>query len=230
MRGGNVAKGKRGGKGKITIGVEKNGTTINGDKIEFDGDLTYTVNDPMPTVAQRAVLDAWEKARENAKVEYANSVGYNGTEYGEIRGGKGSVRTPPYYSGNKGASFTHIHPRVESDLLGGTFSTGDLRVFSQGGCNTMRAVAKEGTYSISKGKNFNRQAFDKFMASSSRRHNTAMNKANRALTAQYQANQITYKQMSDGWSKNFNTMLVAVHQDLLDNQAQYGYHYYLEKR
>ena len=225
-----MAKGSRGGRGRTIIQIAKDGLQLNGNDIEFDGDLTFTKNDPSPTKAQRAVLDTWEKNRESSKVEYANAVGYNGSEYGEIRGGKGSVNTPAFYTNNKGVVFTHIHPRSEADLLGGTFSTADLRAWSGGGGSTMRAVAKEGTYSISKGSTFNQQAFNKFMASSSRKHNTAMNKANKAINADYLSGKITYAQAVKAIRKNFNTMLVACHKDLINNQSQYGYHYYLEKR
>lgn len=224
-----MAKGNRGGKGRKVIGSASGTLQIGSDSIEFDGDLNYTSNDTSINPTQRAVLDVWEKKRENSKVEYGNAVGYNGSEYGEVRGGKGSVRTPFYYHDNKGSVFTHIHPR-ESGMLGGTFSPADFRSWANLGGQTMRAVAKEGTYSISKGSNFDGKGFMTYALASSKNRDSIYQSEFKQIVSDMKAGKISRTQAEALNNKAFNSNMVGLHQDLLDGQKTYGYHYYLEKR
>ena len=171
-----MAKGNRGGRGNRTLSTLKDGAVFNGDKIDFDGDLVYTKNDGSLNKTQRPLVEAWETKRSTNKVEYANAFGYQGSEYGEIRGGRNGVSTPAYYTANKGSVFTHIHPRGNGEL-GGTFSSTDIRTWSNGNGATIRAVAKEGTYSITKGKNFNARGLIQFATQMDYKYNGVMRQA-----------------------------------------------------
>lgn len=224
-----MAKGNRGGRGRQVVSTARNGLTVGNQQIEFDGDLPFTIDDPAVNQTQRPLLTAWEKKREKQKIEYANAIGYNGSVYGEVKGGKGSVSVPHFYHSNKGSVFTHIHPR-EDGLLGGTFSYGDLQNFVNGANSTARAVAKEGTYSISRGKNFNGSAFLGY-------YNTQYNQLEKAYSARCKQlrndvvnKKISYKTFSSESNKAFNTFLVSLSNAISKGQQTYGYHYYLEKR
>lgn len=229
MRGGNVAKGNRGGRGRQNISSATGSLTLGNEKIEFDGQLDYTINDPAVNAKQRAVLDVWEKKREKQKIEYANAVGYNGSEYGEVKGGKGSVRVPHFYHSNKGSAFTHIHPRGNGEL-GGTFSIGDMQNFVNGQNQTARAVAKEGTYSISRGKNFNGGGFISYYRSEYNKLDKVYSAKCRQLRNDVVNKKISYSTFSSESTKAFNTFLVSLSNALSKGQQTYGYHYYLEKR
>lgn len=224
-----MAKGNRGGRGRTVIGSAKNGLSIGNQQIEFDGNLDYTIDDPAVNSTQRPLLTAWEKKREGQKVEYANAIGYNGSVYGEVKGGKGSVRVPHFYHSNQGSVFTHIHPR-EDGLLGGTFSTGDMTNFSNGNNATFRAVAKEGTYSISKGKNFNGNGFLSYYKSQSKAEEKKYSAIQKQLNNAVVNKKISYSTFSKESDKAFNNYLLSLHNVLQKGQQIYGYHYYLERR
>ena len=224
-----MAKGNRGGRGKTTIGSFKDGANINGDIIEFDGDLKLTKNDGSINPVQRAAVDLWEAKRANMKIEYANAFGFQGSEYGELRGGPNGVNLKPYYFANRGSVVTHIHPRGDGGL-GGTFSDADIKAWSRGNGNTIRAVAKEGTYSISKGKNFNGSGLYAYVQKQFNSYTKSLQTTKRSLQSKVNSGSMTAKQANKILQKEFNTVLVSMHNDLLNNQSVYGYNYYLEKR
>lgn len=224
-----MAKGNRGGRGRTVISTAKNGLNIGNQQIEFEGSLDYTIDDPAVNQTQRPLLTAWEKKREKQKIEYANAVGYNGSVYGEVKGGKGSVRVPSYYHSNKGSVFTHIHPRGDG-LLGGTFSYGDLNNFVKGQNSTARAVAKEGTYSFSRGKNFNGKAFLGYYQAQYNALDKIYSAKCKQLRNDVANNRISYRTFSKESDKAFNTFLVSLSNAISKGQQTYGYHYYLEKR
>lgn len=204
-------------------------TLPNGSKIEFEGELKYGGNDAALTGKARQVVTDWEGKRVTAKVEYGYAVDADGNPVGrEIRGGKGSVRTPYSYHGD-GTTFTHIHPR-DDGMLGGTFSGADMKHFANTGNKTTRAAAKEGTYSISKGANFDRSGFNSYVAKSeSNFRKTYRSKADSAYQ-KYKAGNMSFDDYRKANAKAFNTALVQLHNDYSAGQKQYGYTYTLEKR
>ena len=224
-----MAKGSRGG--RRGGGVAKGELTLpDGSKIEFDGDLIFDGLDKAVPEAVRKNLDAWETKRSKAKIEYAMSYYPDGTPIGkEVRGGKGSVKTPSSYHATEGATFTHNHPRGDG-MLGGTFSGADLRNFAFGGNTTSRATAKEGTYSISKGKNFNKFAFNQYVAKVEADVRKTYKSEYKKISEKYKNNEISYDQATLMQGKAFNTFLVNLHNAYRDGQKQYGYTYTLEKR
>lgn len=221
--------------GSITLG--------NGEKIEYEGNLTYGNDDATLSPAVRKTIESWEKRRASAKIEYGYAVDSNGNAVGkEVRGGKQSVQTPLYYHAT-GNTFTHIHPRGGGQL-GGTFSPTDLSAFGTTGEQTMRAVAKEGTYSISKGQNFHGYSLYKYLQAESRKASakarqamTPINKTIRDAGNDYSSGKISraqydaaYKQYQKDAAKIFNTQLVELHDALLNGQKQFNYTYTLERR
>lgn len=224
-----MPKANRGGQRAVrVIAINQNSIDINGENCEYEGKLIQTGNDPMLGATRRPTIEAWEAKRADQKVEYANAVGHTGQEYGEVRGRKGSVKTPIYYHTNPGTVFTHIHPR-DKGILGGTFSTGDIQNFINGNNDTVRAVAKEGTYSISRTASIDPKL--------SQDYKTFVNGEEKKIRAQirqiqndYNSLKITYKQAVEEANKANNTKLVSFHNWLYNNQKKYGYKYYLEKR
>lgn len=109
----------------------------------------------------------------------------------------------------RGDVVTHIHPR-EKGILGGTFSNPDIAAFITSDAKTMRAVAKEGTYSITKKAGFKGEQ----------------------LYEDYLKEKVRLESMSNeiSASRRMNDFLVESHDWLLKNQKKYGYFYTLEMR
>ena len=218
----NVSKNSGSGnsaKGSITL--------QSGERIEFDGSLSYG-RDSIVSGVVRGQIENWENKRRNSKIEFAYSVTPDGTVIGEKRGGKGSVRVPVKMHDTEGAAFTHIHPR-EDGGLGGTFSVKDLENFAKYKNVTERAAAKEGTYSISKLPNFNRDGFLRMAKDSYDKRRADYRERNRSIANDYKGGKISYDTAKQLRQKAFNTYLAERHQDLLAGQKTYGYTYALEK-
>lgn len=202
----------------------------NGSTIEFDGELKYGADDATLTGKQRQVVTDWEGKRIGAKVEYGYAVDADGNPIGrEVRGGKGSVRTPYYYHDTPDGTFTHIHPR-DDGMLGGTFSSADMRNFANTRGRTSRAAAKEGTYSISKGKNFDKAGFMSHVSAAQSKFTKNLRASRKSLDADYIAGKMDYATYLKGYAKTFNTALVGLHNDYAAGQKKYGYTYTLERR
>ena len=201
-----------------------------GSKIEFDGTLHYDGDDKAVQGTARQAISEWEDKRFKNKVEYAFAVDENGNPIGkEIRGGKNSVRTPYYYHNTPNGTFSHVHPR-EDGILGGTFSEQDMKIFATRRGRTIRATAKEGTYSMSKGSNFDSAGFRTYVAEGNSKFKTTNRSLSDGYYKQYASGQITYAQYKLGVAKSFNTALVQLHEHYRSGQAQYGYTYTLERR
>lgn len=201
----------------------------NGSKIEFEGTLHYDGDDKALTGKARAAVTGWEAKRVKNKIEYAFAVDADGNPVGaEVKGGKGSVRTPRYYLDNNGGAFTHIHPRGDG-MLGGTFSGADLRNFAARSTKTTRAAAKEGTYSISKGKGFDAAGFRSFAARADAEFSANYRKRSSVAGKAYREGKMSYGDYLKANAKAFNTALVELHETLRGGQKKYGYTYTLEK-
>lgn len=201
-----------------------------GSKIEYEGTLQYGGKDAGLSEAQRASVENWENKRYTNKIEFSIGFDKDGNALGpEAKGGKGSVRTPSLYHNVEGGAFTHNHPR-EAGLLGGTFSQGDLRNFANGKTPNSRATAKEGTYSISKTKNFNREGFLSYVQQAQRDFDSETNTKGKALREKIKSGKVSYENIRQESAKVFNTALVNLHNKYLAGQKQFGYTYTLEKR
>ena len=198
-----------------------------GSAIEFDGELRFDGNDKAITGSVRAAIESWENKRVKNKIEYARAVDENGNYVGsEAKGSSGSCKIPSIFKESKVVS--HNHPR-EAGILGGTFSSADLIYFSQSlKGTTMRATSKEGTYSISKGKNFNANGFSKYVSDCQKKFNNTMTEHGKRLKSEYYSNKIDADGYMKGRAKAFNNALISLHNDYRSGQKQYGYTYTLE--
>ena len=223
--GGRGASSSGGGGGSFTGELE----LPDGSKIEFEGTLSYDGDDKAVDGDIRKAIVSWEDKRRKNKIEYAYAVDANGNPIGaEVKGGKGSVRTPFAYHDTQDAVFTHIHPRGDG-ILGGTFSGADLRNFAGHRNKTCRAAAKEGTYSISKTKNFDQKGFLHYVRTVDADFNSKYRTKVNEVYRKYKSGNITYDQYKTENAKAFNTGLVELHNAYKSGQKQYGYTYTLEK-
>lgn len=226
-----------GGRGASSGGGSGGGGSASGElglpdgtKIEFDGTMHFDGDDAALTADQRRAITAWEDKRVKAKVEYAMSLDEDGNPIGaERRGGKGSVRVPYSYHDTPNSTFSHNHPR-EDGILGGTFSQADASNFANYRGRTIRATAKEGTYSMSKTGKFDAAGFKRHVATGQSQFEATNRKLHDAVYARYRAGEITYSQYKLGAAKAFNTALVGLHEHYRAGQKQYGYTYTLERR
>ena len=215
--------GSRGGRGKVI-------TDYDGSTIDMShAPLEYGKSDKAMSNQVRDAIDKFEERRAQAKVEYAYMVDQDGNEIVEKRGGKGSVRTL-ITDWMKASTFSHIHPR-EAGVLGGTFSDQDFDSFlKHPNVGTMRAAAKEGVYSMSRGKGFNGNAFKNWVKQKGGALKSEFTKAAKSLESQYRSGQITYDVYAQRYNREFNKYLSDRHKMLLSGQKQFGYHYTLERR
>ena len=219
-----------GGMSKGVTSVSVGNTTIDLTGIP----LVYGDKDAGVTGKARTVVEAWEDKRGKNKIEYNISVDQDGNIVGdEVKGGRNSVRVPLYALGAD-MIHTHIHPRAgenEQGVLGGTFSTGDLFNFANYDVATYRAKAKEGTYSITKTKDFNKnQGFKAYVKDIHDKHDNILSETMKNARSKLKNKTDTYEQYSKEFDKAFNTFLVSMHNDLLEGQKKYGYTYTLERR
>lgn len=223
-----MSKGGRGGK---RAGPSASGelNLPDGSKIEFDGKLKYNGNDPNVTGLARSLVESFEDRRFSLKAEYAFAVDENGRVLGkETRGNKGSISLPYNYH-QKGAILTHTHPR-EQGVLGGTFSRADMRLFALADERTLRAGAKEGTYSITKTSKFDSSGFLSFSAQADKVFQSNYKKLKVSAEKKFNEGKIDYDTYVKEHAKAFNTALVGLHDYYDSGQKKYGYTYTLEKR
>lgn len=227
-----MAKGSRGEK-RSGCGSTAKGELIlpNGSKAEFDGELKYYEKDKSITGAQRANLETWEKKRTTAKVEYSICYDDNGNQIGrEKRGGKGSVR-PDYNAYISDGVGTHNHPRSSDGLLGGTFSLADGNYFVKSKNKSFRASASEGTYCITKGKNFDKNETIKYFKECDAEFQINYRKRVNATKQKYKSGGFASdSDYLNELAKDFNTSLVELHNEYKKGENRCGYTYTLEKR
>ena len=196
-----------------------------------DAPLKYGPDDPGVTGAFRQAAEAFENKRRESKIEFTNLLDENADLIVENRGGKNSVRTKVRDMA-RAVVFTHSHPR-EVGVLGGTFSYADIANFSQfglGKMRTYRAAAKEGTYSITRGKNFDGRGLANYFREVERACRREHVNYMMGVRQQAREGKLTQSEYEKVQNASFNRMLVAMHNALLDGQSRYGYSYTLERR
>lgn len=217
-----MAKDSRGG--KRSVDSEKGFITINGDKIEFDGELVYGDRQKLASEDIRN----WENKRRFSKIEYAVIFDENGNIIGkEIRGGKNSVGVPEDLLKSPNLTLTHIHPGVTR--LSGTLTYKDLKQFVENPIKTMRAVGREGTYSITKGAKFKAKEFDNYVWGVEKKFDDKTNKIYTSISSDYNDGRITLDKAKKIWDREFNNALLEQHEAMRKGQKQYGYTYSLER-
>ena len=226
-----------GGRGSSSSNATRGGIKVKtvitqgGQEVKLTNPLTYGKDDPYLTGDRRQKIEEFENRRGNAKIEYGYVLDQNGNFVTENKGGKGSVKFTQSQLA-QASDLSHIHPRGkgEEGLIGGTFSDADLSLFnSKTNLNTMRAKAAEGTYSISKGKNFNSSGFSKYMNEQRKANENKQRMTQKALAEQYYKDR-DYNKYKQGLSTAFNDFLVDQHNSLLNGAKTYGYSYTLERK
>ena len=220
-----------GGGGNAKPVIVTNVVTQSGDTADLSAfPLTYGKPDPALSATARTAVQSFESSHVNRKTEYGLLLDANGNQVYTAHGGSGSVSMPRSAYG-KSSIMTHNHPRGkgEEGTLGGTFSEADLAVFANARITTMRAAAAEGTYSITKGPNFDDMGFSSFIHKVAGSRSRIYNKKVNGLVSDYKAGSITYNEYFQKATSEFNHMLVGMHNDLLSGRSQYGYTYTLER-
>ena len=215
--------------GKIAAPKGTTTITVGNDTIDLsDSPLIYGGNDPYVTGKARTAIEEWEDKRIKNKIEYNITVDQDGDIIGkENRGGKGTVRVP-LMDLQSGGVHSHIHPRGEG-LLGGTFSEKDMLIFADNNVSTYRAKAKEGAYSISKAKGFDKQGFKSYMNDINSKFDKDLKSKINAINNKIQTDKsYSYEQYCKEFNKIANGCLVTLHNDMIAGQKKYGYSYTLE--
>lgn len=162
----------------------------------------------------------------NRKTEKMTLVDDSGNVILEKSGGKGSVSFGGYETAHMGptVTLTHNHPGE----FGGTFSGADVNILTKFDLRAIRAVGKEGTYSL--------ERTDKTMGLKSstfnRDYSQQSNKVVRNLKSEYKKlkTKVVNKEMSaDAANKQIaeyrNSQCNSLHTWLTQNAASYGYNY-----
>lgn len=200
-----------------------------GSTAEFDEKLNFGNKDSTIPINARSEIENWENKRRKNKIEYAYATTADGMPLGaEIKGAKHKVSIPSQFTNVDGAIVTHIHPRGNG-YLSGTFSEPDLSSFSNRKCATIRAVAKEGTYSISKSNNFDKSGFQSMIKQANIDFNKRVNSTAIEINNKYIKGEINYQDYYKQRVKAFNNELVRLHETYRGNQKKYGYIYTLEQ-
>ena len=224
-------------------------------QITVDIPLVYSADSGRPEMPRS--VQEFENKRKNAKIEYGMVVTADGTVLDERKGGKGSVKVPIRALVN-GNYLTHIHPRsgYAVEELGGTFSDADINNWAGYNVSTYRAVASEGTYSITKSPSMiaNRSMATAFardyarfirgnhewasqqVAPLSRTYRTQSNELRRqclngeiSRSEYITRNDVIYQNYVTQANRIINVAHINAHNWLLDNQSKYGYTYGLER-
>lgn len=148
----------------------------------------------------------------NERVEYGYIIDKNGKMVAGAKGTSGSVGIA--YDNQEGTTVTHNHP----GSYGGTFSDGDINHLTMAKLKSIRAVAKEGTYSMKATKRANPIGLNKALAKDLKNiHIKARINANNAtskVTNKRKAKIVERKAYTDTVSDWYKT-----------NAKKYGYTY-----
>lgn len=214
-------------------------TDVDGSELDLtDSPLQYGEK---LSIDNRAQIDAFEAKRRGSKIEFSIFFDEDGKVIGkENRGGKGSVKHT-LSQAVLGRDMSHNHPRGAGSL-GGTFSSADVSNFCNSLLKSYGAAAKEGSYRIVKGANFDKslaRAYAQAERGFDREYEQAIKSINNklgALNDEFRRGNLSresYDKQFDatykGIQKEFNKTLVKMHNWLIDNQSTYGYSYSLEK-
>jgi len=213
--GGRGASSAISGSNKVTSLVGRDGNIID----LSESPLQYGKQAQSLTAGEKLKVLPFEKEHLNANVEHALLVDKAGNVVYTNTGTDGGVRISKSAL-EKADVLTHNHPRSgrdNLDVLGGTFSNGDLKAFVGNNISTMRAAAHEGTYIITKGKNFDGRGLNNYINKAEGKYFSAYWQKARNLKTKEQ-------------DKEFNKYLVTMHNEFIKNQKKYGYTYSLEKR
>ena len=205
----------------------------NGNTVTLDKPLQYGVKDQNIPDVVRTVIEPWEKIREKSKLEHLLFTDDAGNVISDARGGKTAVAINLTRRQEKlVTTMTHNHPRA-NNVLGGTFSQADLKAFTNPKLTklrTLRATAAEGTYSISKGANFNNRGFRKDIIREMNKIDSNFDRVRGKAFKEYIGGKTTWADFKTKELELFNGCLVRIHNTLIANQSKYDYTYTLEPK
>lgn len=164
----------------------------------------------------------------NRKTEKMTLVAENGRVILEKNGGKGSVS----FGAREGllmdssTTLTHNHPGV----YGGTFSGADVKVFVDYKLKAIRAVGKEGTYSLERGDTNSNKAYDfkQAYAKMSNSTNGKIQTEYKSLKAKVARGETSVDDANKQLSEKRTSLCNEQHDWLVQNAAKYGFNYVFE--
>lgn len=184
----------------------------------------------------RGKLDKFENEVYTKNREHMLLLDKDGKEISRTVGRTDRVSASSDSDWDSAVEMSHNHPR-RPGLLGGSFSavnedgSGDLAVFTaHQNLKTMRATAKEGTYSMTKRKNFDGEGLKTAATNAFRDITANAQKEHRALKKMAEKGEITKIQYHEGLNRINNKAFIQKHNWYLANQSKYGYNYKLERR
>lgn len=162
------------------------------------------------------------------KTEKLSIVDEDGMVILEKSGGKGSVSfgAKEGFHMNDRTTVTHNHPGE----YGGTFSGADVKVFVDYRLKAIRAVGKEGTYSLERGDTNSSKAYDfnHAFAKMSDTTNGKMRTRYNAQKSKVARGELSVDDANRQLSDYRTTLVNEQHKWLVDNAAQYGFNYVFE--
>ena len=200
-----------------------------GSSIDLGGmRLRYGKKDPAITGVARKNVETIEGSWRDAQVENNQTFNADGTLAYKGRTGE-QTRVRVSQTEADSPIYTHNHPR-EAGVLGGTFSVGDIDVWTNSKNITHRAVAKEGVYSITKGKNFDADGARLYCHSVVRKATERMEKKSIEAYGRYAGGLISYDDYVRIAHEITNVYLIEIHDGYSRGARKYGYTYTLERR
>lgn len=162
------------------------------------------------------------------KTEKMTVIDDDGNVVFEKSGGKGSVSfSRGQAMAMEGKTITHNHPGE----FGGTFSHADVNVFTKYGLKSIRAVAKEGTYSIEKTQKATPQSGKKFRdeyREIERKGTSALNSLYKKIKSKFMRGEISADSANEQLGDK-RTQICNEHHEYIKRVAEsYGYRYYYE--
>ena len=165
----------------------------------------------------------------NRKTEKMTLVDDDGNIILEKSGGKGSVRFGGYETAHMGptVTLTHNHPGD----FGGTFSGSDVNILEKYNLRAVRAVAKEGTYSLERTS----QATAMQAMSLNKDYGKQSNATIRNLKTEFKkmqdkvwSGEVSMDEANKHLAENRTAQANKLHDWLSQNAASYGFNYVFE--
>lgn len=163
------------------------------------------------------------------KTEKMTLVDENGNIVLEKSGSRGSVRFGGYETAHMGptVTLTHNHPGE----FGGTFSGADVNILTKFDLRAIRAVGKEGTYSLERTS----QTMGLKASTFNREYANQSNKATRSIKAEYKKlkdkvvnNEMSVDDANRQLAEHRTAQCNTLHNWLTQNASSYGYNYVFE--
>lgn len=183
-------------------------------------------NIPEKTLATCRDVEAKTVSR---KTEKMTLVDENGNIVLEKSGSRGSVRFGGYETAHMGptVTLTHNHPGE----FGGTFSGADVNILTKFDLRAIRAVGKEGTYSLERTS----QTMGLKASTFNRDYTNQSNKVTRSIKSEYKklkdkvvSNEMSADDANRQLAEHRTAQCNTLHTWLTQNAASYGYNYVFE--